>query len=433
MDSRALAARILELVLQDGKNLDHAYTELIPASLESRDLAFIKELCYGVLRWYYRLEFFLTRLLNKPIRRQDTDIHALLLCGLYQLGFLRTPAHAAVSATVNAAVHLDKVWAKQLINAILRRYQRESAALEQESSKSETAFYAHPQWLIAAIRHDWPAYWQVIFNVNNQKPPMYLRVNLQKTGRAEYLQRLAISNIDAVPVTDGPNCAIKLVDPVDVNTLPGFAQGLVSVQDLGAQHAASLLELNPGQRVLDACAAPGGKCAHILETQPALANLTAVERDKSRLERLRETCQRLGLQANLCLADAGAPEQWWDGIPFDRILLDVPCSATGVIRRHPDIKVLRQERDISNYGDQQYRLLVSAWSILNNPGRVVYVTCSILAVENDRRIEKFLKNYPDARNIAMIQNWGVKTDYGIQTLPGISDADGFYYAVLEKR
>lgn len=432
MDSRAIAARILDMVLRENIHLDSAYSELIPAAIESREQAFIKELCYGVLRWYYRLEFFLNRLLDKPIRRKDTDIRALILCGLYQLAFLRVPAHAAVSATVNAAGHLDKTWAKQLINAVLRRYQRESATLEQAISNSETALYAHPQWLITALRHDWPAYWQNILNAGNQKPPMYLRVNLLKIPRDDYLRVLAASNIDAVPVA-GLACAIRLMVPVDVDALPGFAQGQVSVQDIGAQYAAALLDLKPGQRVLDACAAPGGKCAHILETQPALASLTAVDRDKTRLERLRDNCRRLGILLEIHHADAGAAEQWWNGVHFDRILLDVPCSATGVIRRHPDIKVLRQEQSIGNYGDQQYRLLESAWSMLKTQGRLLYATCSLLSLENDQQVAKFLKNYPDASIIDMIQDWGVKTGFGLQTLPGIGDADGFYYAVMVKR
>ena len=432
MDTRAIAARILDLVLQEEKHLDLAFSELIPTAIEAREQAFIKELCYGVMRWYYRLEFFLDRLLNKPIRRKDTDIRALILCGLYQLAFLRTPAHAAVSATVNAAGDLDKPWAKQLINAILRRYQRESAAIEQKICDSETALYAHPQWLIAALRHDWPAYWQSILDANNQKPPMYLRVNIQKISRDDYLRALAAGNIDAIPVA-GLECAIKLNQPVDVEALPGFAHGQVSVQDTGAQHAAALLDLKPGQRVLDACAAPGGKCTHILEIQPAIASLTAVDRDQARLVRLQKNCRRLGITMVMHHADSAAVEQWWDGVPFDRILLDVPCSATGVIRRHPDIKVLRQERSIDNYARQQYRLLESAWSMLKTQGRLVYATCSVLSLENDRQIEKFLKNYPGAGNIDMIQNYGVRTCYGIQTLPGVGDTDGFYYAVLEKR
>ncbi|MBF8268356.1 MAG: 16S rRNA methyltransferase [Gammaproteobacteria bacterium] len=432
MDSRALAARILSLVLQEKIHLDSACSEIIPATIESREQAFVMELSYGVLRWYYRLDFFLNRLLNKPVRRKDTDIKALILCGLYQLAFLRTPAHAAVSATVNATVHLDKPWAKQLINAVLRRYQRESATIEQTLNNSETALYAHPQWLISALRDDWPGYWQNILNANNQKPPMHLRVNLQKVTRAEYLRLLAASNIEAVPVA-GLDCAVSLIQPVDVDVLPGFAQGQVSVQDIGAQHAAALLDLNPGLRVLDACAAPGGKCAHILETQPALASLTAVDRDQTRLKRLGDNCQRLGISLEIYHADAGVAEQWWNGNPFDRILLDVPCSATGVIRRHPDIKVLRQEQSIGNYTDQQYRLLESAWSMLKSRGRLLYATCSVLNQENDQQIAKFLKNYPDASNIDMIQEWGLKTGYGLQILPGIGDADGFYYAVLEKR
>ena len=431
MDSRALAARILAQVLEKGKNLDSSYAELIPATIDHREQAFIKELCFGVLRWYQRLEFYLGRLLNKPGKRMDTVIQALMMCGLYQLEFLRTPAHAGVSATVDAAAHLQKPWAKSLINAILRRYLHESGQLAQAINGSEPALYAHPQWLIDAIRKDWPAQWQAILGAGNQKPPMYLRINLPKVTRADYLQLLKSNQIEA-EAASGPACAIKLTKPIDVSKLPGFAEGLVSVQDISAQQAAPLLDVHPGQRVLDTCAAPGGKCAHIVETQPLLSKLTAVEREPLRMARLRENCRRMGLKIDLRQADAGVPEQWWDGIPYDRILLDVPCSATGVVRRHPDIKVLRKAHDIENFVEQQYRLLSTAWSMLRSPGRLLYVTCSVLAEENDRQLEKFLKNYPDAGIIDMIENCAVKTRYGIQTLPGIGDADGFYYAVLVK-
>lgn len=433
MESRATAARVLTLVLQTGKTLDSAFIDQIPAAACSRDRAYIKELCYGVLRWYHRLNFILDSLTDKPIRRKDSDIRSVILCGLYQLIFMRTPAHAAVSASVDAAGQLNKGWAKQLINAVLRRYQREGADLEHLILKSEPACYAHPQWLISMIRSDWPEHWQRILEANNRRPPMFLRVNLLKIQRDKYLQLLKEKNIGAEPV-EGIKGGVRLHEPVDIEILPGFAQGLVSVQDAGAQHAAVLLDLKAGQRVLDACAAPGGKTALINETGPALSTITAVEKDKNRITRLKETCRRLCITAEVINADAAVPHKWWNGIPYDRILLDVPCSATGVIRRHPDIKVLRHEEAIVEYCDMQDKLLEASWSILNRRGKLVYATCSILSAENDKRIEIFLKKFPDAQIMDIMPDWGVKTEFGVQTLPGIGnvDADGFYYAVLVK-
>lgn len=431
MDSRAIAARILAMVLQEEKTLDSAFAKFISASINCKERAFIKELSYGVLRWFYKLDYILDKLLSKPLRKKDSDIKAIMLCGLYQLDFMRTPAHAAISASVEATTHLNKSWAKQLINAVLRRYQRDSDKLQELIRGSDSAFYAHPHWLIAVIRNDWPAYWEKILVANNQRPPMFLRVNSRKTMRKDYLKKLAEVKIDAIPVDD-VSSGIQLIKPVDVNELPGFKQGLVSVQDLGAQHAAALLDLKAGQRVLDACAAPGGKTAHIHETEPELAVLTAIELDKQRIKRLEETHQRLGTIMDIIHADVRQHNKWWNGIAFDRILLDVPCSATGVIRRHPDIKIRRREEMIRDYCELQYNILESVWSMLKRGGKLVYVTCSILFRENDRQMETFLENYSDARNIDIMEPWGIKTDFGIQILPGIGDADGFYYAVLEK-
>ena len=411
--------------------MDNAYAELIPAATSNQDRAYIKELCYGVLRWFYRLDFILDLLTDKPIRRKDSDIRAIILCGLYQLGYMRTPAHAAVSASVDAAEQLHKAWAKKLINAVLRRYQREAAGIEQQIQNSETALYAHPQWLIAAIRSDWPEYWQKILEANNQRPPMYLRVNLQKIRRDDYLQKLADHGI-AAAAADGTAGGIRLAAPADVDALPGFSQGLVSVQDIAAQHAVTLLDLQAGQRVLDACAAPGGKTAHIHETQTGLAGLDAVEKDRKRLLRLKETRQRLAINADIYHADAVQYAEWWNGVPYDRILLDAPCSATGVIRRHPDIKLLRHAETIEKYCELQETLLAAVWSMLNNQGRLVYATCSVLSAENDRQIEIFLNKFPNAENIDIMTKWGTQTKYGVQTLPGIHAGDGFYYAVLVK-
>lgn len=431
IDSRTIAARIISNVIKDGKSLDKilsAHTEQIQ---DHREKAFIQELCYGVLRWYFRLEFFLDNLLNKSLKPKDSDIKALILSGLYQLEFMRTPAHAAVSSSVGSATQLNKPWAKSMINAVLRRYQREQKQFNQSITNNETANYAHPQWLIDRIREDWPDYWQGILETNNQRPPMHLRVNLSRTDRNSYLQTLA--EIQQLGETDKrvPS-SIKLVQAVDIKILPGFVDGNVSVQDSGAQLAAPLLDLQKDQRVLDACAAPGGKTAHILEIQPQINKLIALDSDAKRAQLLEATKERLNLDVEILQADARSPDLWWDGKKFDRILLDAPCSATGVIRRHPDIKLLRNSTDISQFGITQHEILESLWPLLKLGGKLVYVTCSLIRQENDLQIENFLNTVSDAHISAIDASWGVATRYGRQTIPGQDDMDGFYYAVLEK-
>lgn len=430
-DSRGLAAEIIAIVIKEGITLDSVFHEFLPTAMEPREQAFIKELSYGVLRWYFRLDFILEKLLKKPLRRKDTDIRTLILCGLYQMVFLRTPSHAAISATVEGVMHLNKDWGKPLVNAVLREYQRESEGIQEMVRGSDIAYYAHPEWFIDAVRDEWPEYWENILEANNQRPPMFLRVNLLKNDRDSYLKKLRAANINAIQAPD-IDCAIKLIEPVNVEELPGFSEGLVSVQDPGAQRAAGLLDLKPGHRVLDACAAPGGKTAHIYETEPSLEGLTAVDIDSARLEKVGETAKRLEIKMEIVHADVCDSEHWWNHVSYDRILLDAPCSATGVIRRHPDIKVLRDADMLMHYRELQRKLLESVWSMLKTRGKLVYATCSILSGENDGQIETFIENHRDAGVIKITAPWGISTDYGLQTLPGIGDSDGFYYAVLEK-
>jgi 16S rRNA (cytosine967-C5)-methyltransferase len=415
-------------VLQDGQSLtaalDHAFV-----SIESvKDRAFIQALCYGVCRQYHRLDFILTQLLAKPLK--DAEVKALALVGLYQLNFMRVKAHAAVSETVLATG--KKPWAKSLINAVLRTYLREQEGLERKADKVQVAALSHPDWLIKQLEQDWPEQASNILLENNQQPPMVLRVNLAKTSREHYLQLLLDQNIAAETIRFCPS-ALRLDKPVPVELLPGFVQGLASVQDTAAQLAAGLLDVQPGQRVLDVCAAPGGKTAHILESQPQLKELVAVDIDGIRMLRVSENLQRLSLHATLVVGDAAKPADWWDGRLFDRILLDAPCSALGVIRRHPDIKLLRRAEDIAQLQTLQKTILAAAWPLLAPGGVLVYATCSILKQENEQQIQAFLAEHPDAVELSLeAADWGVAGICGRQILTGESAMDGFYYARISK-
>jgi len=430
-DPRASAARVLAQVVADGRSL----AEALPAGLllvtGTQQRALVQELSYGTLRWYYRLEAMLGQLLARPLKQRDTDIRCLLLAGLYQLDQLAIPAHAAVHETVQATRALNKHWAKGLVNAVLRSYLRKTGELVQCIEADETAKYAHPAWLIGRLGADWPQHRDAVLAANNARPPFSLRVNGQRLTRAEYLGILAEQSLVAVPLANTSHGLI-LERPLPVEELPGFAQGVVSVQDGAAQLAAGLLRLAPGQRVLDACAAPGGKTAHILETEPELAALTALDIDARRLQRIRENLTRLGLQAQLLQGDAGEPQAWWDATHYDRILLDVPCSASGVIRRHPDIKLLRKPDDIDVLARQQAKLLNAMWPLLAPGGMLLYCTCSVLAAENSEQLEHFLGVQTDAVELPITAPWGRACRVGRQILPGEDDMDGFYFACLRK-
>jgi len=417
---RAEAARLVARVLDERVAAD----DLLPAAgIAARDQPLLAALVFGSLRWHYRLEWQARHLLARPLARGQTVLAALLRVGLLQLQELRVPPHAAVSATVNAAALLGARRAGGLVNAVLRRFQRERDELTSAAFNVPEARFAHPQWLIEALRADHPNDWAEILDANNAAPPFWLRVNLARTTRADYLEKLAAAGLAATEAPDVAS-AVLVAKPVGVESLPGFAAGEVSVQDLSAQRAASLLELAPGQRVLDACAAPGGKTGHILEAQRGRGEVWAVDRDAERIGRVRENLDRLGLAAKLVTADATAPGDWWDGRPFDRILIDAPCSATGVIRRHPDIKVLRRPPDIERAVLLQARLLRALWPLLAPGGRLVYATCSVLRQENDAQIEAFRAEEP-----AIEPAEGVAS---LQLKPGEAAGDGFYYAWLQK-
>jgi 16S rRNA (cytosine967-C5)-methyltransferase len=414
-------------VLQDGQSLTTALESALQGVESGKDRAFIQALCYGVCRYYHRLDFILSELLDKPLK--DQDVKALALVGLYQLKYMRVKPHAAVSETVLAA--RKKPWAKALINALLRSYLREQESLEQKADNVQDAAVSHPYWLIKQIEQDWPQQAQQILLENNQQPPMALRVNLARISRNQYLQQLNEQGIVAVAVSFCPS-AIILDNPVAVDLLPGFSEGLVSVQDTAAQLAAGLLDVQAGHRVLDVCAAPGGKAAHILEYQPKLKELVAVDVDESRMQRVSDTLQRLNLPARLVVGNAANPRDWWDGQLFNRILLDAPCSALGVIRRHPDIKLLRRIEDIESLQALQKNILHAVWSLLAPGGIMLYATCSILKQENEQQIDAFLAEHPDAVELPIEATWGFADNHGRQIMTGESAMDGFYYARLGK-
>ena len=427
--ARGLALRVLQQVVIEGQSL----AQLLPAAsqqLPERERGLLAELCYGTLRHYYSLQTILGRLVKQPVRRSEQVVELLLLLGLYQILYLRIPDYAAVTESVNLSRALGKNWAAGLVNAVLRNSARQREALEAQLQRPECAA-ALPDWLLQQLRRDWPQQWATIAAANNQHPPMTLRVNVQQGSVADYLALLEASGIAAQPHPQAPH-ALMLEHACDVQQLPQFAQGRVSVQDAAAQFAPSLLDLQPGQRVLDACAAPGGKTGHILETQPHLAQLVALDHDQSRLQRVQENLQRLGLRAQLCAGDAQHVDRWWDGQAFDRILLDAPCSATGVIRRHPDIKLLRQARDIPQLAATQLRLLQALWSTLRPGGVLLYATCSVLHAENEQLIRTFLAQQTDAHEWPITATWGLARTHGRQILTGEQGMDGFYYARLRK-
>lgn len=427
MNTRLMAAKVLSRVLQDGQSLTTALEPVLKTIDSQKDQAFVQAICYGVCRQYHRLDFILNQLIDKPLK--DTEIKALVLVGLYQIAFMRVKPHAAVSETVLAAN--KKPWAKSLVNALLRRYLREQEILENLANASASAAVSHPDWLIERIQQDWSKFAAQILHENNQPPPMVLRVNLARTSREQYLQSLAAQGITGNVVNFCPS-AIVLNKPFAVDYLPAFSQGWVSVQDTAAQLAAGLLNMQAGQRVLDMCAAPGGKTAHIIESQPLLKELVAVDIDADRMRRVQENCQRLQLSPTLIVGDAAQPETWWDGQLFDRILIDAPCSALGVIRRHPDIKLLRRAEDIAVLQTLQRDILNVAWSLLVSGGVLLYATCSVLKQENAQQIQDFLATHSDALELPIVADWGIAAAHGRQILTGMAAMDGFYYARLVK-
>ena len=436
-DIRARAARIVAQVADQGRSLE---TLLVSDAENAQERGLTRSLVYGTVRWHVRLIEVLSRLSARPVQELDPELRALLLVGLYQLLHTDIAAHAAVAETVDAARSLGYPKAAGFVNAVLRRCQREGGDIAAELDRSPALRTAHPKWLATLFKQDWPEQFEAILDANNRHPPMWLRVNACRATAEEYLQRLNDAGIAAF-LSDCAPQAIRLEAATDVRNLPGFVEGDVSVQDAAAQLAALLVAPLPGDRVLDACAAPGGKTCHLLELEPRIAELIAVDISSERLARVQENLDRLGLQAILLQGDAGDPNSWWDGELFDRILLDVPCSATGVIRRHPDIKLLRRATDIVDLARRQAVLLRRTWELLKPGGRLVYASCSALKAENAAVIAAFLKETRGARDIT-VQALGEQLPAACRLAPyagpghaipaGEAQMDGFYYACLAK-
>lgn len=428
-DPRLAAVHNLLAVL-DGRSLDDVLAKAPPAD-DDRDRALGAELSYGVCRWYRRLDALVGALLQKPFKSRDRDLHVLLLVAAYQLLYSRVPAHAAVSTAVEASRTLGKSWASKLINAVLRRLLREREALEARVDADEALRYALPDWMWRAIHDAWPDRAAAILAALQGRPPMTLRIDLRQISRSDYAARLAADGITARPHPQVPT-ALVLDRPVAVERLPGFACGEVSVQDAGAQLAGEYLDLQARQTVLDACAAPGGKTLDVLQRAADLS-VTALDIDPVRLQRVADNLARAGLDAELVAADAAAPEAAaWGARRYDRILVDAPCSATGVMRRHPDIRLLRRADDIDALVRRQAGILDALWPLLAPGGRLLYVTCSLLPVENAQQIDAFVARHADAAAAELPTTPGSQAGKGVQLLPGIDASDGFFYAALVK-
>ncbi|WP_419832450.1 16S rRNA (cytosine(967)-C(5))-methyltransferase RsmB [Endozoicomonas atrinae] len=429
---RQLAARAITRVTL-GESLSCVLPQL-QEKLSKKDQPLLAELSYGTLRYYHRLDAWLKFLTEKPLKEKEQDIHNLILVGLYQLFFTRIPPHAAIGETVQATRTMGKAWARGLVNGILRNAQRRFEELNDLEERSPVCGWSHPKWLINTIKRAWPEDYQAILVGNNQPPPMTLRVNEQKIKPSRYLKKLLDDCIQAKQSKIAPQ-AITLSRPCPVDKLPLFQEGTVSVQDESAQLAATLIQAKPGDHILDACCAPGGKTCHLLELNPDIT-VDALDADSTRLERVGENLQRLGLTANVLCGDATDPDSWFPGKQYDHILLDAPCSATGVIRRHPDIKLLRKAEDIDALAQLQQKILKAIWPLLKPGGTLLYATCSIMPQENHLQIEGFLSETPNARLLPIEGQWGHNTGFGKQLFPGngvsMNSGDGFFYSLMVK-
>ena len=417
LEPQALAAAVLVDVLS-GRNLNEVLSERWARhpDLLPRQRGAVQDFSYGTLRFYSRLDFLLQSLITRPI--SHPGVRCLLLIGLYQLNYSKTRPYAVVDRAVEAARALDAPWAARFVNGVLRNFLRSKTELLLRANDFEPAHFSHPQWWIDRLRIEYPKHWIAILNANNSHPPMSLRVNRRFNDPQQYLAHLLAADLKADLLADG---AIRLDTPVAVDKLPGFRDGWVSVQDAGAQMTATMLDLQPGQRVLDACAAPGGKAAHILES--AEVDLLALDKDPLRLQRVVENFQRLRLNGRVMAGDAATPEAWWDGRPFDRILADVPCSASGVVRRHPDIKWLRRPTDIAQFAATQRAILASLWRLLAPGGKLLYATCSLFHEENEDIVADFMAQQAHVQRLPL-------TQMNCQPLPNETH-DGFFFALLQ--
>ncbi len=429
--ARASAAVALAQVLDAQRSL----TDVLATTMRlvaPRDRALTQELCYGVLRHGFLLDQVLRSLMQRPLAEQDPRLRSLLLCGLYQLAYLKTPPHAAVSETVAAAAELGFPWAKGFVNGVLRSFQRDPETLMKRAAQDDPAAdLGHPAWWVAALQTTYPAHWRLATATGNTRPPLVLRVNRRRITPTLYLAELLKVGIAAFLHAVAPD-AVVLEEPRTVEDIPGFREGLVSVQDAAAQLAAPLLDPLPGNRILDACAAPGGKTGHLLESLPLGCTVWALDRENSRQRKIEENLLRLGLNAHTLTGDATVSAEWWDGHLFDRILLDAPCSASGIVRRHPDIKWLRRATDLPRLAEYQKGLLHALWPLLAPGGVLLYTTCSVFPTENECVLQTFLADNPDAQEKTIAATWGNTCTLGRQIVPGQEDMDGFYYARITK-
>ncbi|WP_298444552.1 16S rRNA (cytosine(967)-C(5))-methyltransferase RsmB [uncultured Ferrimonas sp.] len=427
---RADAAEVIMAVIDKGQSMGQALPQAQRHYIDGRDKGLLAEICYGVMRTLPQLDTQLRRQLEKPLNGKKRIIHCVLLAGLYQLKHTRVASHAVISETVEACRKLGAPGMTGLVNGVLRHMHRNLEQLQAEQFDADAVQHAHPGWLLKRLQAAYPQQWQQIVTANNQQPPLWLRSNHKRQSRSEYLVTLADAGIDAI--AGDSDDAFRLLKPMDVTTLPGFAQGAVSVQDLSAQRSSQLLDCQPGDAVLDVCAAPGGKTCHMLERQPLIGSMLAIDLYPERLKRVQQNLDRIGLTAELKDGDARYPAQWAPGQQFDRILLDAPCSATGVIRRNPDSKWLRRDSDIEQLALVQAEILEAIWATLKPGGTLLYATCSVLPEENAGQIKAFLQKTDDAM-LSPIQPQESAEQPGWQLLPQTDGGDGFYYARLIKR
>ena len=426
---RALAAESLASIALSGHSLREVADRAMPRLPDSRDRALLTALLNEGARWWPRFDAAVELLVAKSIRRNEPIIHALLVTALVQLEILEMKGYAAVAATVDAVRELRRPRMAGMVNAVLRRWLRERETLIAELDRTPSTRHAHPAWLADAIARDWPGLAEDVMAAANTEPPLMLRVNRRRASRDGMIEALRAASYDVQPhdwLADG----LVLPHSTDITRLPGFAEGHFAVQDGAAQVPADLLDLADGQRILDACAAPGGKACHALER--ADVYLAAVEYEAKRAPRIRQNLERLGLEADVIVGDAGDMSDWWDGKPFDRVMIDAPCSATGVIRRRPDVRLHRRDTDIPVLVAQQTRILEACWNALAPGGRLLYVTCSLLRAENEGVVGAFVASRGNAKAVAFSLPVGQAAAIGWQILPGDGDLDGMYYAVLEK-
>lgn len=425
---RWVALRVILQVVEHGRSLDDIFQSdwFQSLTLSRRDQGLVREIAFGLCRWYFSLSSLLRQRLQKPLRARDRDIETVLLIGLYQLLVMRTDSHAAVNETVKLALAQKKKWAKGLVNALLRGVIRDKIELDKNAGAE-----AYPDWMRARVEADWGEQAESILLAGSERPPMTLRVDTRQSDIDTLMARLAADGILATRHAF-VDTAILLQTPCDVTQLPGFEQGLLSVQDAAAQLAAPCLGCAPGARVLDACAAPGGKTLHLLQSYADI-EVDALDSSESRLQLLRQNLQRAGQSARIMVGDAASPRDWFDGRGYDAVLADLPCSASGVLRRHPDIKLLRRESDIMPLLAQQGRMLQALWTVVKPGGKMLFSTCSIFKEENEIQVARFLQQQSDATEVSLDGvEWGEPRVHGRQILSGTDNMDGFYYALLTR-